>query len=327
MSSVSTLGDEEVFVEPLWRVELRLSGLEQELLKTWWVRRLGFVSHAGAASITTVQSYTRLEHSLGLLALVVHFAPDDREARAAALLHDIGHLPFSHTFEHSIGLDHHVIGADRIRDLAPLLSRHGIDPETVVGIVDGHVPSVLSGPRRGMRLDHLESFVRSGRAHGRTTVAPHVTLSRLRLEGGAIDTDAETAEYLRDLVVGEAQSQVAPRNLGPMAVMQQLANSLLADPTARTSAEQLAAMTDDEFWAAVLSCPATRDLALRLRTWPDLWSVTADEPAMSNGLKLWVRRLYLDLPLIGGHPSPPIDPAAHGLPHVPAQFAIVPITQ
>ncbi len=339
VSSVSTLGDSEVVVEPLWRVELHLSDLERELLTTWWVRRLGFVSHAGAASVTTVQSYSRLEHSLGLLALVASFAPEDREARAAALLHDIGHLPFSHTFEHSTGLDHHTIGAGRIRELAPLLARHDIDAEAVIDIADGRAPSVLGSTTPGMRLDHFESFVRSGRAHGRTTVSPSETLRRVRLHDGVVNTDAETGEYLRCLVVGEAQSQVAPTNLAPIAVMQQLAAALLQDPMRATSTAQLAAMTDDEFWAAVLSCSATRDLALRLRARPDLWcllpasatkSATVSDPgipATPGALSLRVRRLYLDLPLVDGQPLPPIDPAAHGLPQVPALFEVVPLNE
>lgn len=180
-----------------------------------------------------------------------------------------------------------------------------------------------------MRLDHLESFVRSGRCHGRTTVAPPVTLARLRLHDGAIDTDAETAEYLRALVIGEARSQVAPTNLAPIAVMQRLASILLTDPRTATTAEQLAAMTDGEFWAAVISSPETRDLALRLRARPDLWRVlpaSAAEPAAPPGaLSLRVRRLYLDVPLVDGRPSPPIDPAVHGLPQVPARFVVVPV--
>jgi len=100
-----TLGTSGSFWEPLWRINVRLTPLEQALLRCWWVRRLNFIAHAGAASISTAQSYTRLEHSLGLLALVVHFYPDDQLARAAALLHDIGHLPFSHTLEGVADLD------------------------------------------------------------------------------------------------------------------------------------------------------------------------------------------------------------------------------
>ncbi|WP_461143539.1 HD domain-containing protein [Salinifilum aidingensis] len=141
------LGTGGVYRDPLWRVTVQLSDLEQELLRSWWVRRLGFVSHAGAASIATTQSYTRLEHSLGLLALTAHFAPDDAPARAAALLHDVGHLPLSHTFEGVVGLEHHQLGAQRIGELAGVLAAHGLDPEEVIAVEAGRRASVLRGAR------------------------------------------------------------------------------------------------------------------------------------------------------------------------------------
>jgi len=108
------LGTEGSYVDPLWRITVELTPLERDLLRSWWVRRLGFIAHAGAAVISTNQSYSRLEHSLGLLSLVAHFTPDDRVARAAALVHDIGHLPFSHTFEGVDGLNHHALGAELV---------------------------------------------------------------------------------------------------------------------------------------------------------------------------------------------------------------------
>jgi uncharacterized protein len=119
------LGLRGVYRDPVWRVTVELTELEQALLRTWWVRRLRFVAHAGAAAASTTQSYSRLEHSLGLLALTAHVAPDDRVARATALLHDVGHLPLSHTFEGVAGLDHHLLGAQRIHDLADVLGAHG----------------------------------------------------------------------------------------------------------------------------------------------------------------------------------------------------------
>ena len=79
------LGIGGVYRDPLWRVTVELTALERELLRCWWVRRLAFVAQAGAAVITTVQTYSRLEHSLGVLGLVSHFDPDDHCTRAAAL--------------------------------------------------------------------------------------------------------------------------------------------------------------------------------------------------------------------------------------------------
>ena len=147
--------------------DVELTPLERELLRSWWVRRLAFVAHAGAAAITTVQTYSRLEHSLGVLVLVAHFAPGDACTRAAALLHDIGHLPMSHTCEGVAGLDHHELGSARIAELSPLLDRHGIETADVLATVEGRRASVLGGATPGvLKLDHLDSFVRSGRAHG-----------------------------------------------------------------------------------------------------------------------------------------------------------------
>ncbi len=65
--AVDTLGNDGVYFDPLSRIEVRLTATEQRLLRTWPVRRLAFIAHAGAASITTVQTYSRLEHSLGVL--------------------------------------------------------------------------------------------------------------------------------------------------------------------------------------------------------------------------------------------------------------------
>ena len=222
-----TLGASGRFQDPLWRVEFDLSGLEQELLRSWPVRRLGFIAHAGAAAMISTQTYSRLEHSLGLLALVVHFSPEDRYSRAAALLHDVGHLPLSHTFEGVAGLDHHQLGIRRVNELAPLLSRHGLDPHLVIETVSGSRPSVLQGDQDGLRLDHLESFVRSGRAHGRTREPPPSTLAKLRVSNGVVDTDTGTAAYLIELIEAEARWQSSEPNVVATGVVRSLAERLI----------------------------------------------------------------------------------------------------
>lgn len=323
-ATADTLGIDGVFIDPLWRVEVRLAPIEKDLLRSWWVHRLAFISHAGAASVATVQSYSRLEHSLGLLALVAHFAPNEQNVRVAALLHDIGHLPFSHSLEGIEGLDHHDLCAQRVRDLAAVLTRHEADPETIIDLVDGRQPSILHGATSAMRLDHLESFIRSGRAHGRTNQPPPQTLARLHIRDGAVDTDPDTAAYLADLVVAEARFQTSPINLITTAVMRSLAERLLQSPNNQVTVAQLAAMTDHDFWAVILSDPATRDDAQLLQERPDQWTVAeAGEPIRSPEIPIEVRRLYLDLPLVDGHQQEPIDPTSLGLPATPAQFTVI----
>ncbi|WP_330316089.1 HD domain-containing protein [Streptomyces platensis] len=65
-------------------------------------------------------------HSCGVLALVAHFRPEDELLRVAALLHDIGNLPLSHTLEGVAGLDHHAIGVQLVQSdpIRPVLEKH-----------------------------------------------------------------------------------------------------------------------------------------------------------------------------------------------------------
>ncbi len=320
-----TLGLDRIFIEPLWRIEVALTPVERELLRTWWVRRLGFVAHAGAAAISTTQSYTRLEHSLGLLALVSHFSADDETVRVAALLHDIGHLPFSHTFEGLAGIDHHRLGAERIADLAPILRRHGIDSDVVVELANGTKPSVLHGATQAMQLDHLESFVRSGRSHGRTREPPPRTLARLRLADGAVDTDRETADYLIDLVIGEALSQTAPPNVVATAVLRHLAGRLLSQLSTdeAAGARDIAELTDHDLWSLLLTHPSTAADAATLRRDPAAWMIapTGAAPAVHD-IDFQLRRLYLDLPLVGGEPVSPDRSRFAEVPVVPRRWSV-----
>lgn len=158
-------------------------------------------AHAGAASITTVQTYSRLEHSLGVLALVAHVDPADVVARIAALLHDVGHLPLSRTFEGICGLDHHRIGVARAVDLSPVLEWHGINARDVLAVLAGRRRSVLRGPPGVLKLDQLDSLIRSGQAHRRLRQFP------LRRCGASCfqwrgEHHTETAAYLTELVAG-----------------------------------------------------------------------------------------------------------------------------
>ncbi|MBN6037684.1 HD domain-containing protein [Amycolatopsis sp. 195334CR] len=289
------LGRSERYADPLWAVEFRLTPVERRLLRCRPVRRLQFVAHAGAAAVTTHQTYTRLEHSLGLLSLVAHFAPDDQAARVAALVHDLGHLPFSHTFEGVGGLDHHELGVRQIRELKPLLAEHGVDVEDVLAVEAGG-PSVLRGRRGALKLDHLESFVRSGRAHARLTEPAPATLARLRLVDGEVHTDRDTAAYLAELAAGEADYLCTWENVVPNAVVRGLASILL--PTH----PEIPATTDDAMWSLLLADPRTRDDARLLREDPLAWDVFP--PGHPDGYPYEVRHLYLDTACSDGSPAP-----------------------
>ncbi|MCJ1715493.1 HD domain-containing protein [Curtobacterium sp. VKM Ac-2922] len=296
--AADTMGIDGVWYDPLWRIEVPLTPVERALLATWPVRRLAFIAHAGAAAITTTQNYSRLEHSLGVLALVAHFAPDDAVARATALLHDVGHLPYSHTLEGIGGLDHHTLGRAAVRQLDPVLRAGGLDAQIVIDTDDGARWSPLTSRRGGLKLDHLDSFLRSGQANGRTTTPPADLLRRLRLIDGAVDTDVVTADEITHLAFAEARAQRSEANIIPNAVMRDLVRRACAAGV--LTPDVLATMTDDALWALLSTAPTTAAGARALRRHPERWRMRAGRSTSADALTHVVRRTYLDLPTVDG---------------------------
>ena len=110
----------EIIRDPLWN-NIRLDPLTFELIDTTAFQRLRYVRQLGLAFLVYPgATHSRFEHALGTYHLArrtltlfeeqdefTGIARDDcMLARVAALLHDIGHYPFSHALE-EIGAEHH----------------------------------------------------------------------------------------------------------------------------------------------------------------------------------------------------------------------------
>ena len=154
--------------------EIPLSLLEQRLIDTPSFQRLRNLKQLGLASLVYPNAtHTRFAHSLGVFRLMSRIidllvekgrftGEDRRKMRIAALLHDIGHYPYSHLMEF-IDKDKHrpkflrsaqaggVIGPTLERypdhekigqivitkrpDITDLLAEGGIDPEEIASII------------------------------------------------------------------------------------------------------------------------------------------------------------------------------------------------
>jgi len=147
--------------------QFKLEGATKELLATPEINKLSHIKQLGLAHLVFPGAHhTRFEHSMGashiagMMAESVGLNKQDKSTlEVAAMLHDVGHGPYSHTLEHILsergGMDHMsvtegiILGdydvliegeGDSIdeRDSIPdILERNDLDPEEVASLIRG----------------------------------------------------------------------------------------------------------------------------------------------------------------------------------------------
>jgi HD superfamily phosphohydrolase len=169
----------EILRDPLWN-NIRLDPLALALLETPVMQRLRYVRQLGLAFLVYPgATHSRFEHALGAwhLAGVALRLLDERGAllgidaraqqivRAAALLHDVGHYPFSHALE-EIGVTHHEMVAYPLITSGPIADvlRDALGPtapEEVFALITGRSRDPLQGLISGsLDLDKIEYLKR-----------------------------------------------------------------------------------------------------------------------------------------------------------------------
>src|ERR1043165_9408821 len=164
----------EIIRDPLWN-NIRLDPISFELIDTPAFQRLRYVRQLGLAFLVYPgATHSRFEHALGTyhlarrtLALFEEhpdFSTLGRECRlvrVAALLHEIGHYPFSHALEEIGALHHEEVARPLICDgpVAEVLQRElGPDaPTRIIELIRGESDSPLQGLISGsIDLDKLD---------------------------------------------------------------------------------------------------------------------------------------------------------------------------
>jgi HD superfamily phosphohydrolase len=132
---------------------IRLTSIERNVIDTPAVQRLRRIRQlAGAEFVYPAANHTRFEHVLGAMylagvvteSLPVDLSSEEREkVRLAALLHDVGHAPFSHLFEplllKYLGRNHEDMSRWIIAEsaLADVIKGEGFDPKELSGLAVG----------------------------------------------------------------------------------------------------------------------------------------------------------------------------------------------
>jgi len=173
---------EKVIHDPL-HGSISVGGVFLKILSRHEVQRLHNVKQLGMANaVFPGANHTRLEHSLGVYHLAGRMGKalrlnddDTRHVCAAALLHDVCHLPYSHNiselYEHRTGTDHMELARPLIKGTIPTYSERDEDmlggTDTIAevleadGISSDTVCDLISKPRSA--TEGLETFISGGK--------------------------------------------------------------------------------------------------------------------------------------------------------------------
>ena len=259
---------------------IEVVGVAADLLDTPPVQRLRRVKQLGTATLVYPSAnHTRFEHSLG----VYHLADRALEClgvegqqaervRAAALLHDVGHAPFSHNVE---GLVHRRTGKlhDDVDDLvgdgpvARVLSDHGLNPDRVACLVggEGRFGQLVSGELDVDRMDYLvRDAHHTGVPYG--TIDHQRLVRELRFVGGQLVLDEGNVQTAESLLLARAlmNPTVYAHHVSRIAkTMLRRATERLLEHTDHGAAD-VRRMDDHDFVAALRAAPGTEGLVRRL---------------------------------------------------------------
>lgn len=228
------LAKEKVFRDPIHGQIIVDNQILLDLINTPEFQRLRRIKQLGTSSLTFHGAeHSRFGHCLGVYEITRRMCNrfqrnyptrksgdglwDDRErpvALCAALLHDLGHGPYSHTFEHIFHTDHEAITREIITSSSTnvnrILSRVSPTfPEEVASVIDHtyHNPQVvqmISSQVDADRMDYLQrDFYYTGTNYGKFDLDRVLLMMRPIKSGIAFDISGMHA--VEDYIISRLQ--------------------------------------------------------------------------------------------------------------------------
>lgn len=266
-----------------------ITEVEKEIIDSYPVQRLRRLRQlAGAEYVYPGANHTRFEHSVGVMYLAgkvtenpnISRLLDNEEVellRLAALLHDVGHGPFSHIFEHllvkELGKTHEdmTVWIVQNSELKDLLNKIGYDPEVVgklaVGVLHKSGKSFLDQIiTSSIDVDKLDFVVRdtyhTGAEYGYIDVFRLIHTLDVLGEDLAVDLGALSA--LESFLIARMESfksiyfhRVGRAAQIMLATAMEKANEDLGLTSFKTPEEYLA-MDDYTVWSMLKNCEKSR---------------------------------------------------------------------
>jgi HD superfamily phosphohydrolase len=248
---------------------ITVEGVARSLLDTGTLQRLRHVRQLGTAHLVYPSAnHTRFEHSLGVYHLADRALAElgveginAEHVRAAALLHDVGHGPYSHNTEPLI--ERHTDQAhDDVDDIVhdgsvgDVLRDHGLDPGRVAGLIagEGRYGQLVSGE---LDVDRTDYLVRDAHHTG----VPYGTIDHERLirslafRDGELVLEAGNVQTAESLLLARALMNPTVYNhhvarIGK-SMLRRATERLLADPDADVDGTGLRRMDDHDLTVAL----------------------------------------------------------------------------
>ena len=261
---------------------IQVAGVARALIDTPELQRLRRIKQLGTVSLVYPSAnHTRFEHSLGVYHLACEaleqLGVEGRQAervQAAAILHDVGHGPFSHNLEsltyRRTGRYHddvHALLAEGA--VGDVLRDHGLEPDAVADLVagEGRFGQLVSGE---LDVDRMDYLVRDAHHTG----VPYGTIDHGRLVRELTFVDDElvlaegNVEAAESLLVARAlmNPTVYSHSVARIskAMLRRAGERLLDDPDADVDAATLQRMDDSDLIVALRSSEATSEFSRRL---------------------------------------------------------------
>ncbi len=269
-----------------------LTSLEKDIVDSKEFQRLRRIRQLSSAYLTYPSAqHTRFEHSLGAMHLAGkvgltlmnkgYINKDKIQLlRAAALLHDIGHGPFSHLFEEILALKgnvtHEDIGKRVIKErFKDILAKHGYTADEVSSLAFGeakeqYLNEVISG---GLSVDLMDYLLRdsyfTGAHYGR--IDAERIVSSLEVYNNRLALDKAAFNSWESLLIARYQmfKAVYFHKTVRAAEVMLLKAMRLADPHMHltdTDLDGYLRLTDDYLLVSLLNLPdAGKELMLARR--------------------------------------------------------------
>ncbi len=166
---MNVLNKSKTFRDPVYK-DIFLSDLEVKVIDTPVFQRLRRIKQLGVTNLVYPgANHTRFEHSIGAANIAGRIVKRldvgelKEEIKVAALLHDLGHGPLSHTSEEilkkHLGSSHedNTLRLVRESEVSDILSENSIDVSSVVQILNkkNKFSSLISGEVDVDRMDYL----------------------------------------------------------------------------------------------------------------------------------------------------------------------------